>query len=318
MKRKYCVFDAEGVLSSKWCSGCDDYLIIDNFVKDKQTGTGYKAYCKDCCATRLNAYTDTRTGFLKRLIRGTKSNIKQKKRSLPPPTLTIEEFEAKLAASNDCCMYSGLPLNFQPFSDWQASPERMVNADTYTGENTIPIILEMNTGADAKWNAEKARYAATHQDTPVSAEKIELICYSIINKNNKKLSAYERQLGKDWSFRMQKVVGHARARSIKMTKKGRVGFEECDIDIDSIVELFREQQGLCAYSGICLTPYRDWKLSLERINVQKGYLKGNVCLIATEFNSSDSTVRIKDPARLRGAGGWTALKYQHFRKNFAL
>ena len=77
-----------------------------------------------------------------------------------------------------------------------------------------------------------------------------------------------------------------------------------------LVELFRKQKGLCYYSGLRLTNSGNWKVSLERKDVTKGYTKKNICLICQEFNSIDRSA-INPEAE--GCGGWSTEKYAYVR-----
>lgn len=50
------------------------------------------------------------------------------------------------------------------------------------------------------------------------------------------------------------------------------------------------QGGRCYYSGVpieYLQPHSDWRISLERLNNEVGYLRWNCVLVACEFNSFD-------------------------------
>jgi len=55
-----------------------------------------------------------------------------------------------------------------------------------------------------------------------------------------------------------------------------------DIDLNFLIDKFKEQNGLCAYSGLPLQfgSYlkNNCKISLERIDVFKGYTRDNICL----------------------------------------
>ncbi|CAE7856502.1 unnamed protein product [Symbiodinium microadriaticum] len=89
-------------------------------------------------------------------------------------------------------------------------------------------------------------------------------------------------------------------------KKGR----QSNIDADHLLDLLLEQEGLCAYSGIAmelLKPNSHWRVSIERIDTQQGYLKGNCCLIAAEFNSS---VRCHQAGTSCGSAQWSRQKVQ--------
>ncbi|OLQ14084.1 hypothetical protein AK812_SmicGene1814 [Symbiodinium microadriaticum] len=98
------------------------------------------------------------------------------------------------------------------------------------------------------------------------------------------------------------AAGGARRRD---REKGRQG----NIDANHLLDLVLEQGGLCAYSGIpmeMLRPNSHWRISVERIDTSQGYLKGNCCLIAAEFNSSVS--RKADPHS--GSAQWSKQKVQ--------
>jgi hypothetical protein len=93
---------------------------------------------------------------------------------------------------------------------------------------------------------------------------------------------------------------------------------EFDITFDFLVNLFNSQNGLCAYSGLPMHfgSYLDkhWTMSLERINVFKGYTQDNVCLICLEFNGIDRSIQMS--VTNSGNGGWTPLKFQLFHAYF--
>lgn len=85
------------------------------------------------------------------------------------------------------------------------------------------------------------------------------------------------------------------------------------IDYDFLVQLFNDQNGLCAYSGLPLQfgnmHEKSWTTSLERINPLRGYVKDNVCLICLEFNAVDHSVLKGDMSE---STGWTKEKFQVF------
>ena len=61
---------------------------------------------------------------------------------------------------------------------------------------------------------------------------------------------------------------------------------EFDIDLDYITEIYKQQNGLCALSGIKLITYPRTELtaSLDRIDSQKGYIRGNVQWVHKDVN----------------------------------
>ena len=81
--------------------------------------------------------------------------------------------------------------------------------------------------------------------------------------------------------------------SAKRAKKNGWGF---NIDRDYLIKLWKKQDGLCAVSGIKMqtesgtrenkNPYRA---SLDRINNNRGYVKGNVRFTTHWVNNAKST-----------------------------
>lgn len=83
-----------------------------------------------------------------------------------------------------------------------------------------------------------------------------------------------------------------------------------DLDVDFILELILKQQALCAYSGVDLeltTPKSHWRISLERLDNNQGYVRENVALIAMEFNS---TVPVNSSALVSGSAQWSKHKFE--------
>ncbi|CAE6934569.1 unnamed protein product [Symbiodinium sp. CCMP2456] len=97
----------------------------------------------------------------------------------------------------------------------------------------------------------------------------------------------------------------ASAAHLRDRDKGR----QCNIDANYLLDLVLEQGGLCAYSGIpmeMLRPNSHWRISIERIDTSQGYLKGNCCLIAAEFNSAVSCKAVPHS----GSAQWSKQKVQ--------
>ena len=87
---------------------------------------------------------------------------------------------------------------------------------------------------------------------------------------------------------------------------------QSNIDADYLLDLVLEQRGLCAYSGIpmeLLIPHSHWRVSIERINTRQGYLKGNCCLIAAEFNTPVRKV-CDEAGAPTGSAQWSKQKVQ--------
>lgn len=96
------------------------------------------------------------------------------------------------------------------------------------------------------------------------------------------------------------------------------------ITLNNIVDIYVKQNGRCFYSGIplVLLMNNDWKASIERKDVMKGYTVDNVCLVCQEFNGSDLTSCRKkyddseDTENKYTSGSWNKKKFEYFMKCF--
>ena len=95
-----------------------------------------------------------------------------------------------------------------------------------------------------------------------------------------KASAFEyRSSLRGWT---QVVANNARYRD-------RIKGRQSELDYGHVLDLVLEQHGRCAYSGVAmelLQPHSHWRASIERMDNSLGYVRGNCCLIAAEFNSA--------------------------------
>ncbi len=101
-------------------------------------------------------------------------------------------------------------------------------------------------------------------------------------------------MSKSWNARcndnpnlmFNKALNNAKKRS---TKKG-LKFE---IDLDYIKKLYKEQSGKCYYSGLPINIVKkseknlhdNFKMTLDRLDSELGYIKGNVVWCAYCINS---------------------------------
>lgn len=90
----------------------------------------------------------------------------------------------------------------------------------------------------------------------------------------------------------------------------RILGREITITKDYIFEIYQRQQGYCYISNVFMTlkTHSKFKMSLERINNQVGYIPGNVCLIAKQFQTCDYT-KYSDPEVVTGSGQWSRSKF---------
>jgi ferredoxin len=121
------------------------------------------------------------------------------------------------------------------------------------------------------------------------------------------------QLQKDNTMRgrMQNLVYSARSHAKMRGKKNRIEAGVFKLDFTTVLDMLREQHGLCAYSQVKLgfVSGEPWLVSLERRDPVKGYTKENCCLIALEFNSADHIVQYKDGRK--GCAGWNQSKVEY-------
>lgn len=73
---------------------------------------------------------------------------------------------------------------------------------------------------------------------------------------------------------------------------------QCNIDLQYLHELQNTQKGLCALSGIPMTYYFDsgrvpTNVSVDRINSNLGYIKGNLQLVCMAVNQMKSDLTIE-------------------------
>lgn len=85
---------------------------------------------------------------------------------------------------------------------------------------------------------------------------------------------------------------------LKSKSYGRADFFgwKCDLEIWELWDLWVEQQGLCAVTKMPLQwepgsgSYKNpWKVSIDRINSNKGYVKGNIRLVTHWYNNAKNT-----------------------------
>lgn len=92
------------------------------------------------------------------------------------------------------------------------------------------------------------------------------------------------------------LLEHSKRSAQKRAGLGRVAAGEFSLTCEDILELCDEtQKGCCSISDQRLTflPMSDWKASIERIDVTRGYVRDNVCLVAAEFNTTVQWTREK-------------------------
>jgi hypothetical protein len=247
------------------------------------------------------------------------------------------------------CYYTGIPMNYNS-NEWRVSIERLNDDFGYIKTNIALICLELNIRSH--WSKDKfINIIETVQKNikinPISIEpiitqrkiyekvilsKIDNIQYCNCNycKQIKPITEFSKNIANGCrscniirrhkyiqTFKgcLFKILNTSRlSTKIREAKNNPLRDTSHNIDFDFLVELFKKQHGLCAYSGLPLQfgSYLDkyWVVSIERINVFKGYIKDNVLLTCMEFNGIDLSIRLS--SQETGNGGWTKEKFNYF------
>lgn len=165
------------------------------------------------------------------------------------------------------CNISGIKLGYDRCKKWKASINKINKSLDYTEDNIQLATKEFSSAAIM--TDIKVQYVLNHFNDIVKSNIpiIEKKLYNLISASKRRVN--------DW------------------IKQGRIETSEHNIDVDYLLNLLKQQNGRCYYSNVPLTydgyKHKDWCISLERLNPLKGYIKGNVALVAFEFNVSDNT-----------------------------
>lgn len=98
--------------------------------------------------------------------------------------------------------------------------------------------------------------------------------------------------GKEYTYACSSISGalsvvHTNSKDTakKRAQNGRISAGEHKIDASYLEELWKKQDGKCFYSGIQMNyDKHEWRVSIERLDNDKGYIDGNVVLCCLEFN----------------------------------
>lgn len=259
-----------------------------------------------------------------------------------------QDIEEQYNKQNGFCFYSGIKMNFDK-NDWKISIERLDTNKGYIKDNIVLICLEFNSKMQwsavriremidiIDHNDNQTYEDIDFHSIPKPRKMKKIIKYDIDNichynctscdrilpilhfrENNVRDGCKECRDKKNKQYRgtprgtLLHIVNHCKSN---LQKKKQERNLEYDIDFEYLVDLFKKQNGLCTYSRMPLEfgdSYLNkfWKISIERLDVTKGYVKGNVCFICLPFNGTDNTVMMKDKSN--GNAGWNKEKFQYF------
>lgn len=96
------------------------------------------------------------------------------------------------------------------------------------------------------------------------------------------------------------------SRSSAKVRRGDA--REHSITIEDLYDQYLKQNGRYAYTNIPLTMSGFFQVSLERINVKKGYVKDNILLVITPLNVGYRSGMKKEDDDREGFSGWNREK----------
>lgn len=251
---------------------------------------------------------------------------------------------------NGKCFYSGLPLNYAK-GEWRVSVDRINNNKGYIRANIVLTCVEMN--GRSTWSPEKIdemlsileqniteNYVSFDKPT-TERKQYKKVIFKDVDGIKHKNCTYcdmfypisdfkdrrnacqnceiktERDLQRIPINHLTGLLNGTFVSTENRKKKKKlkaIRDNSHDISIEFLIELYNNQKGLCAYSGLPLRfgSYLDtnWTTSIERKDVLKGYTKDNVCLVCIEFNVIDNTV--KQTTTKSGTSGWSPEKFLLF------
>jgi hypothetical protein len=82
------------------------------------------------------------------------------------------------------------------------------------------------------------------------------------------------------------LLGHAKEKAAKRKKIRTDKSGDFSLVRKDLYDIWKAQEGLCYYSGIPLSFRSSWKVSLERLDQEQGYVKSNVVFCCLELNTA--------------------------------
>ena len=103
-----------------------------------------------------------------------------------------------------------------------------------------------------------------------------------------------------WLFLINRAKGNARPGYIKLNGIKRDYYLEVTITERDLIQIYKNQNGKCYWSGYPLNPNDvfkarcPWAMSLDRLDDKKGYVPGNVVLTTRAENLGRKDTSLKD------------------------
>jgi hypothetical protein len=290
----------EESITRQVCTDCGRDREIRFFDKDDGKNNGYISKCVEC-------------NFLPNMIHRAKRRSEDRilqNRPMPPVNLSVN-FLKKMTT----CFFSGLPVRFHPGVNDMASLDRINNDDGYIKKNVRMTNIRFNVGHsdDQQWTPEKYQMAFGTRWKHFAEERAEELSNTSKNPHlgcGLEREAYLALFSKSQNYYFSEIAGNANARNAKRIASFKKKEQDIPTGItkitsDDIRELWKTQNGICAYSEIPMGWFatESWLMSIERIN-EGFYVHGNMALVCVEFNSTEYlTDRFLDLCT--GPQGWS-------------
>lgn len=111
----------------------------------------------------------------------------------------------------------------------------------------------------------------------------------VCENKRKDVVAKQRVLNNGLEWNIKQILRGINQRSSKFQR-------ECDIDVEFLVELYNQQEGICPYSGrkMVFDINSPERLSLDRKDSNKGYIKTNVVWCCWQANNIKQDLSMED------------------------
>ena len=265
----------------KKCNMCKVEKDFTEFHKMNCAPDGHAYTCKPCTREYgKKRVTTTLTGRISVLCSAARQRSKLKKYDFD---LSVDILKTMWETQGGKCAYSGHPMNL--VGNWQVSLERKDSLKGYTQNNTCLICLELN-GRD-QWTPEKVAYFRNlpkGQEVDYTNEVIKSYRFTSVHEGKMDLL----------HLRQKMYAAKMNAKAWTTKKKNRNMIDTIfDLNLERLVQILKDQKGLCAYSGIELGygTGNDLSLSIERLDPRKGYYPENIAFVCKIFNVGDHRVQ---------------------------